>query len=66
MLLQNKTVFDIIYEFPETKEVFQKYEEDTGICIMCEHLFATINDISIVIKRNVDNILQDLENVANR
>ncbi len=40
-----KTLLEIVQEIPESQEFFRKLGEEIGICLLCEELFSTLEDI---------------------
>ena len=35
-------VLDIVEQYPQTELVFRDYDEPTGKCVLCNHLFDTV------------------------
>ena len=35
-------VLDIVEQYPQTEPVFRDYDEPTGKCVPCNHLFDTV------------------------
>ena len=60
MITKDMVVLDIIYAYPETEKVFHKYDEVLGECLLCNHLFETLEDIFKVKTENLDNLVEEL------
>ena len=38
------TILDILCDHQETQEVFRRYDEVIGECVMCNHMFETLEE----------------------
>lgn len=65
MIKPETILLDVIYEHPQTEKLFRKYEELTGICIMCEHLFAALDEVSLILNCNTDELITEIKDVIN-
>lgn len=45
MITRNMILLDIVEQYPETEAIFREYDSLLGTCIMCSHLFQSIEDI---------------------
>lgn len=63
MLDKEMLVIDLVEKFPATEEVFKKYEEKVGSCIMCSHLFNTLEAVSRDYNLNLQELIDNLEKV---
>lgn len=61
MLDKEMLVVDIVEKFPAAEKVFKQYEEKTGSCIMCSHLFNTLEAVSKDYNLNLDELLNELK-----
>lgn len=61
MLNKEMLVVDIVEKFPAAEEVFKQYEEKVGNCIMCSHLFNTLEAVSKDYDLNLSELIQNLE-----
>ena len=43
---ESMTLLDVVAAHPETEAVFRRYDELAGTCLLCQHLFESIADIS--------------------
>jgi hypothetical protein len=56
------TVLDVVGRYRNTEAVFRKYDEQAGVCICCQALFDTIEDMAANYGLNLDQLLLELEN----
>lgn len=61
MLDKNMQILDIIYKYPATQDVFKEYDQLTGSCVMCEYLFATLEELANICNINVETLIQQVE-----
>lgn len=47
MLTPDTTVLELLELHPETEEVFERYTRRLGICICCEALFCTLQEVTL-------------------
>lgn len=66
MIKPETILLDVIYEHPQTEKLFRKYEELTNRCIMCEHLFATLDEVSLILNCYTDELISEIEDIINR
>lgn len=60
MLSKDMLLLDIVEKYPVTEQVFHHYEEKTGVCWLCEHLFDSIEQVSQSYNVNIEEVLQEL------
>lgn len=58
--MRKTRILDIVEKFPETEEVFARYDEDAGKCIMCHYLFASPQDLADDIGIDINQLMVDL------
>lgn len=63
MINPDITLLDLIYDFPQTEKLFRKYETLTNICIMCEHIFATLDEVSLILNCSIDELLKEVKDI---
>ena len=44
MIDKDMKIIDIVSEYPEKEEVFKPYDQIIGKCVMCHHLFETVEE----------------------
>jgi len=47
MLTPDTTVLELLELHPETEAVFERYSRRLGICICCEALFCTLQELTL-------------------
>lgn len=60
MINPEDQVLDVVYLHSQTVDIFRSYEEQTGVCILCEHLFSTLSELGENLKIDLDMLLHDL------
>ena len=58
------TVLEIIHLHRQTETVFRKYDEQSGICICCNELFETLEDVAKKYNLGLEELLMELEAVS--
>jgi len=56
------TILDIVSRYRETEAVFKRYDALAGVCLCCQSLFETVNDVARQYGLNIDALMSDLEN----
>lgn len=59
-ITKKSTILDIVEKYPQMEEVFKPYDEIIGKCIMCHHLFDTLEEFSELYKLDIEAILIEL------
>ncbi len=59
------TVLEIIHRHRQTETVFKKYDEQAGVCICCNALFKTLEEVAGKYNLGLEGLLLELEAVAN-
>jgi len=59
------TVLDVLNRYRQTEPVFKKYDQQVGACICCESLFEPLKNLEAKHGLIVEELLMDLETVAN-
>jgi len=63
-ILPEMTVLDVISRYKGSEAIFKKYDEQAGVCICCEALFETLEDVAEKYGIELERLLTDLEAVA--
>jgi hypothetical protein len=58
------TILEIVHKYKLTQEVFKKYGEEKGQCIMCTALFESLKTVSERFGLNLEKLLEELEAAA--
>ena len=56
------TVLELVEYYPETEAVFERYTKRIGICICCECLFCSLNEVVKRYELNLDELMARLNN----
>jgi hypothetical protein len=59
------TVLEIIHRHRQTETVFKKYDEQAGICICCQALFETLEEMAEKYNLGLKGLLLELKAVVN-
>lgn len=60
MIRKEMTILDIICDHQETQEVFRKYDAVSGECVMCNHMFETLEEFSVKYHLDCETLLSQL------
>lgn len=55
------SVLDIVAEHPETQDVFRAFDREAGCCIMCEHLFESLEEMAGNCGLDLGRLMGELE-----
>jgi len=55
------TVLEVLHSYRQTEEVFKRYEERAGECIMCQALFESLKGVAERYGLDLARLLRDLE-----
>jgi len=53
-------LLDIVYNYPDTEAVFRRYEEQTQVCLLCDYLFCTLEEVARIVPLNQEELLKEL------
>ena len=54
------TILDIVAEHPKTQDVFKSFDQKAGCCIMCQHLFESLEEMAKNCGLDMDELLDAL------
>lgn len=60
-ILSSMTLLEIVELKPETVDIFRKFEKAAGSCLLCNHLFDSLENVASEYKLNLDHLLASLE-----
>lgn len=46
MITKEMSILDIVDAYSKTEEIFRSYDEIVGKCVMCNHLFDSLEDFA--------------------
>lgn len=58
---KNSTILEIVEKYPKSQDFFRSHDEKIGKCLMCNHLFESLEEICKIYNLNLDNFIKDLE-----
>lgn len=59
-----QTLLEVVYYYPGTEPVFRRYEEQTGVCLLCQALFDTLAEAAARYGLDLEGLLTDLREAA--
>lgn len=66
LITSDMTVLDVVSGYSSTVEVFRRYDSLAGKCICCSSLFETVGDVARANGLDLEKLLRDLEEAAER
>lgn len=61
---KDMAVLDIVAQWTPTQDVFRRYDEKAGECIMCQALFETVETVAERYGLDLHQLLRDLNQAA--
>ena len=58
-------ILNIVSEHPETEEVFRKYDELAGKCVLCNNLFDSLEEFALEYKIDLHDLILKLNQAIN-
>jgi hypothetical protein len=58
------TLLEVVYRHRRTQEVFRGYDQQAGVCLLCEALFDTLEEAAAKYRLDLENLLAELETAA--
>jgi imidazoleglycerol phosphate synthase glutamine amidotransferase subunit HisH len=58
------TVLEVICRHRETEKVFRNYDTAAGVCLCCQALFDSLEELARKYGLDLERLLADLEGVA--
>lgn len=60
MIRRDMTILDILCDHQEVQEVFRRYDQVIGECVMCNHMFETLEEFSSQYGLDCEKLLSEL------
>jgi len=57
------TLLDIVSKWPATDTVFRRYDDVAGVCLCCNCLFDTVEEISKKYALDLSSIMREINDV---
>lgn len=54
-------ILDIVEIYPQMEEIFKPYDDVIGKCVMCHHLFDTLEDFATQYNMDLEVLLNSLK-----
>ncbi len=54
------TLLDIVELWPDTEEVLRDYEKVTGTCLLCQHLFDSVQSFAALYEIDLEELMRRL------
>jgi hypothetical protein len=61
IIAPEKTILDIVSKYRHTEAVFKQYDEKAGVCLCCQALFDSLEDLSEKYGLDFNKLTADLE-----
>lgn len=62
IITEKMIVLDIVEKYPNTEEIFRKYDTAIGKCLLCNELFESVERIANKYELNLMELLDKLNN----
>lgn len=63
---KDMVILDIVENYPDTEDIFRMYDETAGVCILCSHLFDSLEVLENKYGIDLDKVLQQLNRAINK
>lgn len=64
MITKEMTILNIVEKYPEALKVFKVYDELFQVCICCQSLFDTLEQVCDKYGIDLDKVLSDINKVV--
>lgn len=61
VLTPQMTLLEIMYRWRASENVFRAYESQAGVCLRCQALFDTLEDVANKYRLDLQTLLDDLQ-----
>jgi hypothetical protein len=58
------TILEVLCQFRQTEQVFNRYEAGAGVCLCCQALFDSLEEVARKYELDLNLLLADLEQAA--
>jgi len=58
---KDSLILDLVMEYPQLEDVFKPYDEIIGKCVMCHHLFETLDEFSSLYNLVLSSLLSEIK-----
>ena len=64
VIRKEMSILDVLCDHPEAQEVFRGYDQVVGECVMCNHLFETLEEFTAKFGLDCEDLLARLRAAA--
>lgn len=61
MITKDMEILEIVDTHPVTEDVFRSYDEVTGVCVLCTHLFEKVGELAEMYGLDLDEMIERLD-----
>jgi hypothetical protein len=58
------TILEVLYRFRQTEQVFRRYDAAAGVCLCCQALFDSLEEVAQKYGLDLKRLLDDLDETA--
>jgi hypothetical protein len=58
------TILEVLCQFRQTEQVFRRYDAAAGVCLCCQALFDSLEELARKYGLDLQSLLADLEQAA--
>jgi len=58
------TILEVLCQFRQTEQVFHRYDASAGVCLCCQALFDSLEEVAQKYGLDLNRLLADLEQAA--
>lgn len=55
------TLLDLISDYPEKEAFFREIQEKTGVCILCNYLFSSLEEIGAMFQIPIEEWIREVQ-----
>ena len=60
------TILDVVSRYRRTEAVFKRYDESAGVCLCCQALFDTLQDVAEQYGLDLEQLTEELQTAASQ
>jgi hypothetical protein len=61
IIASEMTILDIVSKYRHTEAVFKQYDEKAGVCLLCQALFDSLEDLADKYGLDLEELMADLK-----
>ncbi|WP_245819890.1 hypothetical protein [Dethiosulfatibacter aminovorans] len=66
MITKDMEILEIVDAYPVTEDVFRSYDEATGVCVLCTHLFENVGELAEIYGLDLDKMIERLDGAVGK